>query len=821
MPGTRPPDRRTAPVVLVGVLLVALASCERRGGCTGDYCGALVFAAAGEPDILLPPVTQQAYARDVIEQIFLKLADLGPSGNTVGDEDFQPLLAERWEWDGPLTLVFHVDPRARWQDGQPVNAADVVFTFDIYTDSLVNSPYRSSLRSIGAVTARDSLTAVFRFRTRYPEMFYDAVYHMRMLPAHLLRTVPRDQWRSAGFGRAPVGSGPYRFVSWKAGQSIELAADSTSFLGRPHIRRLIWRFTPDLQVAVTQTVAGDADAVDVLGPPDNVKRAKGAPDLVTYPYRGAVYGFLGFNLAAGGDTTKPHPLFGDRELRRALAMVVDRQALLKNVWGDLAQVPPGPLARIWSIWDPATRELPYDTAQGRRLLTRLGWRDSDGDGILERDGQPLAFRILVPTTSGLRRQYARLLQQQPRVLAAQAARRGDQDAKGEGLPVPFQDAVAVRVAPAEPGEQAAALRGVVRQLPCGRVPDRPDPGERPGRDLGQVAPHVLQQRLTVHHHRERAAQLTVAEQRMRLVGVAARGQVEPEKAVHRAAVRVGHEVRGALRPLHVVRGAQHVHRIGVAGDGLGDRDLEIGREAPDEPPDVRAPQKRGRVRGELDALARFPADEPVGSAADRRASEPGAAPLVARHRTQEVRGQHPHVVHCVVEHLGVARAEAEHGRERVAGRDGADRAKRGAVRGVDERVGVDVEREHHVRRVDGLPVLPARPRIDVEHERERAVPLPALREQRLKVLVTDRVPRRTQVGELEEDLLEHVPGVRLLGDRGEQDVRLARGGEHERAAVVPGATAAALTGGESDEQDAHEHDRGGPAVRRSCARHRA
>ncbi|HYT69940.1 MAG TPA: ABC transporter substrate-binding protein [Gemmatimonadales bacterium] len=418
MPGTRPPDRRTAPVVLVGVLLVALASCERRGGCTGDYCGALVFAAAGEPDILLPPVTQQAYARDVLEQIFLKLADLGPSGNTVGDEDFQPLLAERWEWDGPLTLVFHVDPRARWQDGQPVNAADVVFTFDIYTDSLVNSPYRSSLRSIGAVTARDSLTAVFRFRTRYPEMFYDAVYHMRMLPAHLLRTVPRDQWRSAGFGRAPVGSGPYRFVSWKAGQSIELAADSTSFLGRPHIRRLIWRFTPDLQVAVTQTVAGDADAVDVLGPPDNVKRAKGAPDLVTYPYRGAVYGFLGFNLAAGGDTNKPHPLFGDRELRRALAMVVDRQALLKNVWGDLAQVPPGPLARIWSIWDPATRELPYDTAQGRRLLTRLGWRDSDGDGILERDGQPLAFRILVPTTSGLRRQYARLLQQQFRAAGA-------------------------------------------------------------------------------------------------------------------------------------------------------------------------------------------------------------------------------------------------------------------------------------------------------------------------------------------------------------------------------------------------------------------
>src|SRR5205823_3302890 len=121
-----------------------------------------------------------------------------------------------------------------------------------------------------------SLTAVFRFHARYPEMFYDAVDHMRILPAHLLRPVPRSQWRSAALGRAPVGDGPYRFVAWKAGESVELAADSTFFLGRPHIRRLIWRFTPDLQVAVTQVIAGDADAVEVLGPPDHVKRAHAA-----------------------------------------------------------------------------------------------------------------------------------------------------------------------------------------------------------------------------------------------------------------------------------------------------------------------------------------------------------------------------------------------------------------------------------------------------------------------------------------------------------------------------------------------------------------
>src|SRR3989442_11377233 len=378
MPSVRAPRwaRWLALTTLAAAGLVAITSCERRRGCAGEYCGTLVFAAPGEPDILLPAVTQQQYAQDIAGQLFLKLADLGLSENTVGDEDFQPQLAERWEWDDPLTLVFHLDPRAHWQDGRPVTAADVAFTFDIYTDPLVNSPFRSSLKTISAVTTRDSLSAVFRFHARYPEMFYDAVYHMRILPAHLLRPVPRSQWRSAALGRAPVGDGPYRFVAWKAGESVELAADSTFFLGRPHIRRLIWRFTPDLQGAVKQVIAGDADAVEVLGQPGNVKLGRAAPHLALYPYPGALDGFLRVNPSTGGDTTKPHALFGDRRLRRALTMAGNREGLRKSVGGDLAHVPPGPLARLWWIWDPETRELPYDTAQAGRMLTWLGSRDS-------------------------------------------------------------------------------------------------------------------------------------------------------------------------------------------------------------------------------------------------------------------------------------------------------------------------------------------------------------------------------------------------------------------------------------------------------------
>ena len=401
----------TRAVAVVVAALAALTACGRRAECTGEYCGTLVIAGLGEPSTLLPPASDDAHADAVADQVFVKLADLGLSGNTFGDVGFVPELAERWEWDNPRTITFHLNPNARWHDGRPVRAEDVAFSFDVNTDSIVNSRARAALARVRRVTTRDSLTVVFHFSEAYPEMFYDAVHHVRILPAHLLRTVPRDQLRTAAFGRAPVGAGCYHFVAWKAGQSLELAADSTCFLGRPHIRRLLWRFTPDPSVAVTQLVAGEADVYEYV-PPQDLERVRADSQLVTYPYAGPYYTFLGFNLRARGDTSLPHPLFGDRQLRRALTLATDRQQLVQSVFGGLAKVPPGPMPLMWATWDSTLRVMPFDSAAAARILAANGWRDHDGDGVRDREGQKLAFELLTVTTSTSRRQYARLLQEQ-------------------------------------------------------------------------------------------------------------------------------------------------------------------------------------------------------------------------------------------------------------------------------------------------------------------------------------------------------------------------------------------------------------------------
>ena len=400
-----------------GAAVCIAAGCTRRGGCRGDYCGTLVIAAPGEVTTLLPPVTDAALDRDVFDQLFLKLADIGPEANTIGERGFEPQLAERWEWTGPLTLTFHLDPRARWQDGRPVTASDVAFSFDVYADSVIDSPFRPSLRHLKSVTGSDSLTVVMTFRDRYPEMFYDAVYHVRVLPAHLLQSVPRTDWRTAAFGRAPVGDGPYRLVQWPPGQSLELVADSTFFLGRPHLRRLIWRFTADLTVAVTQVVAGEADAIQVLVSPANITRAEAAGHLATYVYPGSTYTLLEYNQHADGARTRPHPIFGDPDVRRAMVFATDRERMAQSVFAGHAKVPPAPIPQFWTgLWFPDLPVPPYDTAQAAALLARRGWRDTDHDGIRDRGGKKLSFHLAVPTTSAARKQYAQLIQEQLRAV---------------------------------------------------------------------------------------------------------------------------------------------------------------------------------------------------------------------------------------------------------------------------------------------------------------------------------------------------------------------------------------------------------------------
>jgi peptide/nickel transport system substrate-binding protein len=392
--------------------LVVLTACAPRepGTAAGPTGGTLVIVATGDADVLFPPAGAAITGADVAGLVFSRLAELTFDLNTVDDAGFRPSLARSWEHADSTTLVFHLDPRARWHDGVPVRAADVAFSFEVYRDTLVNSRFRPNLEAIDSVTVRDSLTAVFHFARWYPEQLYDATYHMKVLPRHLLDTIPRARLASSAFARAPVGSGPFRFVRWDAGASIEVAADSTYFLGRPKLDRVIWRIVPDLAAAVSTLIAGEGDAIPVIPQAELRARVRAAPDLRLVAYPSTAVAYLAFNLRGrGGRGT--HPIFGDRDVRRAIAMGIDRAAVVRSLFGAEGEVPVGATARAQWIWSDSIPQLPYDPAEARRILEARGWL-AGPDGMRARGGVPLRFTVLLPTVSRSRADAAVLVQAQ-------------------------------------------------------------------------------------------------------------------------------------------------------------------------------------------------------------------------------------------------------------------------------------------------------------------------------------------------------------------------------------------------------------------------
>jgi peptide/nickel transport system substrate-binding protein len=416
---SRPYPNPVAVEVLVKLARLALvllvAACGReRADC--PTCGTAVIAAVSEPASILPPLVDQTVGRDIGDQIFERLAVLEPGGAPIDTTAYRPALAARWERLDSLSWRFHLRPDARWHDGRPVTSEDVRFSFEAFSDSLLNAVARPYLAGRVRVLAEDSLTFVIRFAESSPEQLYDATYHVRVIPRHVWEGTPRASWASDTSTARLIGSGPFRLERWARGQFLVLAADSAG-PDRPELRRAIWRFTTDPDAALNLVLSHEADLLETAIGPERARRAAADSTLRLISYPSAAYGFLGFNLQ-DRQRRGPHPILGEREVRRALTMAVDRSVLARSVFGDDAKAPPGPMSRLLWIWSDSIRTLPFDTAAAQQALEQAGWRRV-GTGPRRREDRRLAFDILVPTTSGSRRQLAVQLQEAWRAIGAE------------------------------------------------------------------------------------------------------------------------------------------------------------------------------------------------------------------------------------------------------------------------------------------------------------------------------------------------------------------------------------------------------------------
>lgn len=404
-----------ASTLLISVLLIA---CSPDGGTRatkGPVGGTIVLSSAADADILLPPLTLTLLGKQIVDQIFDNLADIGPSLNTVGDAGFTPRLSDRWSWaPDSMSVSFHINPKARWHDGASVSAEDVRYTFRLVKDTSLASPLSSNLDNVDSVSVVDSLTARVWFHQRTPDAFFKAASPVAILPSHLLKKTSAAALRESPFATAPVGSGRFRFAAWDRGARIALKADSTNYRGRPNADNVIWLVSADYPAAALRFLGGDADFLDVVKPEliSQVK-AKGRDVIVS---QGSLdYGYVAFNLRDARNSG-PHPVFGDRETRRALVMAIDRSAVVRSVFDTLGLVAHGPATRILATSD-TTIGLPYDPQRSSVILDSLGWRRG-ADGMRSRGKTPLAFALIVPSSSPIRNRIAVLLQEQWRKAGA-------------------------------------------------------------------------------------------------------------------------------------------------------------------------------------------------------------------------------------------------------------------------------------------------------------------------------------------------------------------------------------------------------------------
>lgn len=342
--------------------------------------GTFIDATIGEPSGLIYMVAGESAAGAIASNIFNKLLKYDKNLDLEGE------LAESWQIsNNQKTITFKLKPNLKWSDGKPLTSADVFWTWQAVIDEKTRSPYASDYQLVKKAETPDALTFSVTYDQAYAPAL-DSWAGLQILPKHLLQD---QDLHTTAFARRPVGSSYYKLDIWTNGENIKLSRNLSSVLGQAKIDKLVTRIIPDSSAQFLELMADNIDSMGL----DPIKYARIIParlelkqKLALYKELGNSYTYMGFNLKR-----KP---YDDIRVRKAINYAIDKQEIIDGVYLGLGidiASPYKPGTR-WS--NPDLKPHPYDPQKAKALLKEAGFTDSDGDGILERDGKPFSFEIL-------------------------------------------------------------------------------------------------------------------------------------------------------------------------------------------------------------------------------------------------------------------------------------------------------------------------------------------------------------------------------------------------------------------------------------------
>ncbi|HTG17068.1 MAG TPA: ABC transporter substrate-binding protein [Blastocatellia bacterium] len=374
--------------ILLSLLLLPAASCKR-----GAQSGTLVIA------IELPPrgfdprfsTTFQTSAR-IMQLIYDTLL--------VKDEKFEfvPSLAERFEEsDDHRTFTFHLRAGVTFHTGKPLTSADVKYTFDSILSPATQSPIRGAVEKIASIETPDPVTVVFHAS----EPYYTFIGN---LPA--IGIIPDGA--GAEMIGSPVGSGPYKFLSYQEGAEIKLEANSNYWGGAPNIPRVHIKVVTDNSTRQAELMSGEVDlAYNAQFDPETVRALERRSGIQVKLGEGANVGYLGLNLS-------PSSLLSNQKVRQAVAYGIDRDVIIHRLLRDQARKSNALLPPEHWACEPNVTVYDHDPELAKRLLDEAGFPDPDGEGP-----QPRLRLTIITSTTQLSRNIASIIQDQLRRIGIQ------------------------------------------------------------------------------------------------------------------------------------------------------------------------------------------------------------------------------------------------------------------------------------------------------------------------------------------------------------------------------------------------------------------
>lgn len=410
-----------APILLL-TIIISVNGCKNS---TSEKSGRIIAAMNSDVESFNPLFAFSDNEGNISELLYASLVQ-HEWNDKKGDMDTFPMLAKSWEWNNDSSAItIYLRDDVKWSDGQPFTANDVVFSFDVYSDPLVQSKLFGSFKNYYVDSAQHiDLNKTFSVKSPYVftinfkknpvPSYYD--FDFPLIPEHTYKNISRKDFVTAEKEIKPVTDGAFTLYQWNKNQSVILRADKKSFLYKDgNVSELIFKIFPDYNSELSQLEKGELDLIQDVKADDYSSVTKNE-SLNILAIRGREYDYSGWNnidpeIYKKSKRAVPSQLFGNIEVRKALTYAINREDILKQFLNNHGEIAYGPVSPIFKdAYNSELKPLPFSPDSCKILLAKAGWKDVDRNGTLKKGGKEFSFTLYIPGGNPRREFIATVIQ---------------------------------------------------------------------------------------------------------------------------------------------------------------------------------------------------------------------------------------------------------------------------------------------------------------------------------------------------------------------------------------------------------------------------